>query len=98
MPSQFRVGVIVPVADEVTGATITQRLQAATTQEHRIGAWVMRRREGERFTGEVLVDFTITADTLEEAKARALTWTRAELARGSDVEGVGEPADAGTIV
>lgn len=94
MPSQFRVGVVVPVADEASAAIVTQRLQEATTLQRHIGAWVMRRREGEPFAGQVLVDFTVEADTLEEAKARALTWTRAELARGDVLAGVGEPADA----
>ena len=97
MPSQFRVGVIVPVTDETSAALVTQKLQEATTIQRHIGAWVVRRREDDPFSGEVLVDFTIEADTLEDAKARALTWTRAELARGSAVEGVGEPTEAGTI-
>ena len=97
MPSQFRVGVIVPVTDEGTAAIVTQRLQEATTIQTRIGAWVVRRREDDPFTGEVLVDFTIAADTLEEAKARALTWTRAGLARGNALKNVGEPTEAGTL-
>ena len=96
MASQFRVGVVVPAADERAAALVTQRLQEASTIQRHIGAWVVRRQEGEAFAGHVLVDFTIEVGTLEEAKARALTWTRTELARGNALAGVGEPADAGT--
>jgi hypothetical protein len=95
MPSRFRVGVVVPVTDEATAAIVTQRLQEATTIQKHIGAWVVRRHQDDPFPGQVLVDFTIEADTLEEARARALAWTRAELARGRALAGVGEPADAG---
>ena len=92
MAKQFRVGVIVPVADEASAALVTQKLQEATTttQAH-IGAWVARRRKGEPFTGKVLVDFTVQADTLVEAQARALDWTRAALVRGNAIAGAGEP-------
>ena len=98
MSSQFRVGVIVPVTDKTSAALVTQKLQEASTIETYIGAWVVRRHEGDPFTGGVLVDFTIKADTLEEARAQALTWTRAGLARGAAVEGVGEPVDAGRVL
>ena len=97
MARLFRVGVIVPVTDEASAALVTQKLQEATTIQRHIGAWVVRRQEDEPFTGRVLVDFTIEADTLEDAKVRALTWTRAEMARGREVAGVGEPTDAGAI-
>ena len=97
MPSRFRVGVVVPVADEATVAIVTKRLQEATTIQTHIGAWVVRRQEDDPSPGRVLVDFAIEADTLEEAKARALAWTRTEIARGKAVKGVGEPTDAGTL-
>ena len=97
MPSQFRVGVIVPVTHEGTAPILTPRLQEATTIQTHIGAWLVRRHQDDPFTGEVLVDFTIAADTLEEAKARALTWTRAGLARGNALKDVGEPTDAGAL-
>ena len=96
MSKQFRVGVVVPVTDDGTAAIVTQRLQAATTIQKSIGAWVARRRPDDPFTGRVLIDFTIEADTLEEARERALAWTRTELVRGKAIEGVGEPTDAGT--
>jgi len=94
MSSQFRVGVVVPVRDEEAAALVTQRLQEASTVQKHIGAWVARRREDGPFTGQVLVDFTIEADTLEQAKTRALTWTQEEIARGKALGGVGEPTDA----
>lgn len=83
---------IVPVTDAASAALVTQKLQEATTIQTHIGAWVMRRHEHEPFTGQVHVDFTIKANTLDEAKAEALAWTRAELARGKPVQGAGEPA------
>ncbi len=98
MAKQFRVGVIVPVADEASAALVTQKLQeattattATTTTDLHIGAWVVRQREGAPFSGRVLVDFTVQADTLVEAQARALDWTRAALVRGNVIAGAGEP-------
>ena len=59
----------------------------------------MRRREGAPFTGRVLVDFTVQADTLAQAEARALDWTRAAVVRGNAITGAGEPelTDAETL-
>jgi hypothetical protein len=99
MSSQFQVGVIVPVRDEACAARVTQKLQQATTIRQHVGkwvgAWVVRRRGGDAFTGGVLIDFAVEADSLEGAWAGALAWTRAELSRGNWVEGVGGPAEAG---
>jgi hypothetical protein len=97
MSSLFRVAVRVPVADEATAAMITERLQEASTIQTHIGAWVMRQHQGEPFTGSVLVDFTIVADTVGEARARALDWARTEVARGDALPGVGEPRAVGVV-
>lgn len=103
MQGEFHVELSVPVADEAAAAAVVRRLQWASTAQNTSGAWVARRREGEPFTGRVRIDFTIRADTGDDAWLRALEWTRAELGRsgvgatlaGVAIPGVGEPA--GTV-